>query len=55
MVRHKVLQLFVSALVVAYERDAVGLVGRVTSVRDSLIIEQGQVGVWVVVVHGSVP
>ena len=55
MVRHKVLQLFVGALVVAYERDAVGLVVRVTSVRDSLIIEQGQVGVGVVVFGGYVP
>ena len=49
------LQLFVGALVVAYERDAVGLVVRVTSVRDSLVVEQGQVGVGVVVVGGYVP
>ena len=49
------LQLFVGTLVVAYERDAVGLVVRVTSVRDSLVVEQSQVGVGVVVVGGYVP
>ena len=49
------LQLFVGTLVVANERDAVGLVVRVTSVRDSLVVEQGQVGVGVVVFGGYVP
>ena len=49
------LQLVFRPLVVTYESDAVGLVIRVIAVRDSLVVEQSQVVVGIVVVGGYGP